>query len=132
MEELNYQRYRAFLKHVHQAMFAFLLAGSIVLGTQFPTKTLYAYGVSCLLMWINVTFLVMGIYGALQKQNRMAFLLLGQGLILLGGLFGLIRFFQSELLWIILGCSTWLGALFWAQSMDKIPEDSSEKLNEKT
>lgn len=126
-DELNDERYRHFLKHVHQAMFVFLLAGGVVFGTQFPQKTLYAYCASCLLMWINVTFLVIGIYGALKKRNRTAFLLLGQGLILLGGLFGLIRFFRSELLWVILGCSTWLGALFWAQYMDKIRESSSEK-----
>ena len=124
---LNDERYRQFLNHVHQAMFVLVLAGGIVLGTQFPTQTCYAYISSCFLMWANVYFLIAGIYGVLQKRKSTALVLIGQALFLFGGLFVLMSFFKNELLWVILGCSTWLGALFWAQSIDKIQNPPPEK-----
>ena len=117
---LNEERYTQFLGHVNQAMLVLTLAGGVVLGTQFPTQTCYAYISSCLLMWANVYFLVTGIYGVLQRRKSTAVILIGQALFLFGGLFVLMSFFKNELLWVILGCSTWLGALFWAQSIDKI------------
>ena len=123
---LNDERYRDFLNHVHQAMFVLILAGGLVLGTQFPAQTCYAYISSSLLMWVNVYLLVSGIYGILQKRRSTAVVLIGQTLLLFGGLFVLMSFFKSELLWVILGCSTWLGALFWAQSIDKIQNTPPE------
>ena len=123
---LNDERYRSFLYHVHQAMFVLILAGGLVLGTQFPTQTCYAYICSSLLMWVNVYLLISGIYGILQKRRSTTVVLIGQTLLLFGGLFVLISFFKNELLWVILGCSTWLGALFWAQSIDKIQNPPPE------
>ena len=123
---LNDERYRSFLNHVHQAMFVLVLAGGLVLGTQFPTQTCYAYISSSLLMWVNVYLLISGIYGILQKRRSTAVVLIGQTLFLFGGLFILMSFFKNELLWVILGCSTWLGALFWAQSIDKIQNPPPE------
>ena len=125
--EFNDQRYHTFLKCIHQAMCVFTLAGGVVLGTQFSKSALYAYVASCGLMWLNVSFLVMGIYGILQKRKSMVMLLVGQSVLLLGGLFCLTHFFPTEILWIILGCSTWLGALFWAQSIDRNQNPIPEK-----
>ena len=123
---LSEHRYRSFLNHVHQAMLTLLVAGGLILGTQYPLQTCYAYISSCLLMWVNVYFLVVGIYGVLQRKKNMAMILVGQSLILFGGLYVLTLFFKNELLWVIFGCSTWLGALFWAQMIDKIQESDPE------
>ena len=97
---LNEERYTQFLRYVNQAMLVLTLAGGVVLGTQFPTQTCYAYISSCLLMWANVYFLVTGIYGVLQKRKSTAVILIGQALFLFGGLFVLMSFFKNELLWV--------------------------------
>jgi hypothetical protein len=120
--EIIDEKYDDFLRNVNQAMGFCTVVGGIAIGTQSSMQNSYAYISSCLLMWVNVYFLVMSIYGILKKIKKMAVLLIGQSFLLFGGLFGLVYFFKDEMLWLLLGCSTWLVALFWGKIKDKNQE----------
>ena len=100
------------IMHFHKSMVGITLIGLGLVALQLDSQSLLPFGLGSLLVWLNMTLLAKGLGGVLNGEKSLAFLLLFKFAFLLGGVYVLAQIFPQQTIAVILGCSTWVLALF--------------------
>ncbi len=114
------------IMHFHKSMLGITLIGLGLVALQLGTVSLLPFALGSLLVWINMTLLAKGLGGVLNGEKSLAFLLLFKFAFLLGGVYVLAQLFPQQTIAVILGCSTWILALFAMNSKISVLSQASQ------
>ena len=114
-------------RRIHQSMTALSLVGALIAHQTLGAESVSPFLCASALMWVNLVVMIRGLQAVLEGRSKVIGLAMIKLPLLFGGIFGLGKLFTGQQVPLLIGCSTWLIALFWStQVMANPPIDSDE------
>jgi hypothetical protein len=116
------------LSRIHRSMTALSLLGALIAHQTLGAESVLPFLCASALMWVNLIVMIKGLQAVLEGRSKVIGLAMIKLPLLFGGIYGLGKLFTDQQLPLLIGCSTWLIALFWSTQIVVNPPIDSDKL----